>query len=174
MLPVSVCAIPDGALLKRHAADSDGYTDCYRAEVDFALTQADFVAAFYTTWLFKLERIILKTIVAQPSTDEQARQLADGTIDTFAAWRVEDRSERELLMCDYRGRTRSWLMSLTSETCGQATTQLYFGSAVLPEKNEKTGSRTLGLSVYLILGLHKLYSRALLYSAKMRLQALAG
>ncbi len=171
MFLISVCAIPDGALLNRYAADSDGYTDCYRVDVDFAVTHADFVAAFYTTWLFKLERMILKTIVAKPSTDEQARQLADGAIDTFAAWQVEDRSAHELLLCDFRGRTRSWLMSLTAENGAQASTQLYFGSAVLPQKNEKTASRTLGLPVYLMLGFHKLYSRALLYSAKIRLQA---
>jgi hypothetical protein len=161
-------------LLNKYAADSDGYTDCYSVDIDFVVTHAEFVAAFYTTWLFKLERIILKTIVAKPSTDEQARQLADGVIDTFAAWQVEGRSERELILCDFRGRTRSWLMSLTTENGAQARTRLYFGSAVLPEKNEKIGSQTLGLSVYLMLGFHKLYSRALLYSAKLRLIALAA
>jgi len=174
MFRASVCAIPDGALLKRHAADSDGYTECYSADVDFAVTHAEFVAAFYTTWLFTLELMILKTIVAKPSTDEQARQLADGVIDTFAAWQVEGRSERELILCDFCGRTRSWLMRLTTGNGAQASTNLYFGSAVLPEKNEKTGSRTLELSVYLMLGFHKLYSRAFLYSAKMRLRVLAG
>jgi hypothetical protein len=60
--------------------------------------------------LFKLERLLLARLVSKSSTDAQAGQLACGTLDSFAAWSVEERREDQLLMCDFPGRTRSWLM----------------------------------------------------------------
>jgi len=51
--------------------------------------------AFYTTLVFKLERLILKLAVSRPSTDAQAKQLAAGSIDEFSAWHVEARSENQ-------------------------------------------------------------------------------
>ena len=68
------------------------------------------MTAFYTTWLFRLERWILRLAVARPSTDEEAHQLARGEREAFAAWSVEARAPDQLLMCDFTGRTRSWLM----------------------------------------------------------------
>ena len=137
-----------------------GYADCYVTEVPAAVSHAQYVEAFYTTWLFKLERWILKAI-SRPSTDEQARQLAAGTLDRFAAWSVEKRAENQLLMCDFLGRTRSWLMV---EPLPQGGTRLYFGSAVVPGKDGR-----LGGNFSLLLGFHKLYSRLLLGAARRRL-----
>ncbi len=68
--------------------------------------------AFYTTWIFKLERAILKWAVSRASTDLDAKRLAEGEIDRFSAWSVEDRNDNQLLMSDFQGRTRSWLMTL--------------------------------------------------------------
>jgi hypothetical protein len=149
---------------------SDGaYTDCYATDVPGAVSHARYVAAFYTTALFKLERLILKWVVSRPSTDAQAEQLAAGTIDRFAAWHVEARAEHQLLLCDFLGRTRSWLMVVPSET-GDAT-RLYFGSAVVPVQNARTGKPTLGPVYRALLGFHKIYSQALLRAAKARLLA---
>lgn len=50
------------------------------------------------------ERSILTWAVSKPSTDEQTTQLAEGKIDTFAAWYVETRSKNEILLCDFRDR----------------------------------------------------------------------
>lgn len=94
------------------------------------MTQSQYVIAFYTNSIFKIERIILKWIVAKPSTDLQAQHLADGSIDTFAAWQVEDRSENQLLLADFQGRTRSWLMVVPLVVGDEVHTRLYFGSAV--------------------------------------------
>jgi hypothetical protein len=74
-----------------------------------SVSQAQYVSAFYTTFVFKLERLILKWTVSKPSTDAQVKRLADGSIDSFAAWMVEARSQNQLLMCDYQRLTRSWL-----------------------------------------------------------------
>jgi hypothetical protein len=144
------------------------YVDCYVTDLTGPVSQAQYVAAFYTTLLFKLERLILDWVVSKPSTDAEARQLAAGSTEVFAAWHVEQRSENQLLLSDFRGATRSWLMAVPR--AGNQGTRLYFGSAVVPSRHARTGTPRLGLGFRLLLGFHKLYSVLLLYSAKSRLE----
>lgn len=147
-----------------------GYADCYATEVAGVHTQAAFVEAFYTTALFKLERALLRWLAALPSTDQQARQLAEGTIASFAAWRVEERSADQLLLGDITGRTKSWLMAVPVPGCGaDARTRLYFGSAAVPRVHPVTGEKRMGFAFKALLGFHKLYSRLLLEAARRRL-----
>ena len=164
MSAVAPCALPADALLQRYR-EAGAYTDCYGGVVAADIAHAQYVEAFYTTWIFRLERWVLAVFVARPSTDAQARALAAGEVDTFAAWTVEARAPDQLLLCDYRGRTRSWLM--TAPDAGG--TRLYFGSAVVPEVNERTGRKALGWVFAGLLGFHKLYSRVLLRAAIARL-----
>jgi hypothetical protein len=167
MLSIAKCAAPANTLLRRYSMIG-AYTDCYWTEVPGRVSFSEFILAFYTTPLFRLERFILKLFVTKPSTDIQAKQLAEGICDTFAAWHVEARSANEILMCDFRGRTRSWLMVVPADQAGG--TQLYFGSAVIPKPNAKTGTLSLGFGYQALLGFHQIYSVLLLYSAKLRLQ----
>jgi hypothetical protein len=146
--------LPANALHAAYAAGG-AYTDCYSVLIERQVTHAQFVEAFYTTWLFRLERWILSWAVNKPSTDAEARSLAQGRGTAFAAWTLEARAADQLLMCDYLGATRSWLM-VAAEGTG---TRLYFGSVVT---SRRPGYRAL-------LGFHKLYSRALLRAARMRL-----
>ncbi|MBI2332593.1 MAG: hypothetical protein HYU84_10625 [Chloroflexi bacterium] len=139
------------------------YTDSYLTEIPARVSFPEYIFAFYTTPLFKLERLILKLLVRKPSTDMQARELADGVRDQFAAWTVEDRSEDQILMCDFAGSTRSWLMAVPA---GDDGTRLYFGSAVVPHRMSKDGKPSLGFFFQALLGFHKVYSILLLYSAK--------
>ena len=141
--------------------------DCYWTEISDQVSFSEFVSAFYTTPLFRLERFILKLSVAKPSTNTKARQLAEGSCDTFAAWYVEARSENELLMCDFVGRTRSWLMIVPANITNNSRTRLYFGSAVVPKRDPKTGELSLGFAYQALLGVHKIYSVLLLYAAKL-------
>lgn len=126
------------------------------------MSQAEYVEAFYTSGVFKLERLILKLLVARPSTDQQARELAAGQRDSFAAWRVEARAPDQLLMYDFRGRTRSWL--------SVSGTRLYFGSAVVPVASSSPRKAGLGFVFTALLGFHRLYSRVLLHAAVRRLR----
>jgi hypothetical protein len=154
--------LPAHALTQAYARDGH-YTDCYATTVIGAVSHAQYVEAFYTTWLFKLERWILSWAISRPSTDEQARELAAGTLERFSAWRVEARAENQLLMRDeFTGRTGSWLMA---EPLSGGGTRLYFGSVVVSERDGRMG-RSFGL----MLGFHKLYSRMLLRAARRRLE----
>jgi hypothetical protein len=132
------------------------------------VTHADYVAAFYTGALFKVERRLLAWFVARPSTDVQARQLADGTLDAFAAWTVEARATDQLLMCDFQGRTRSWLMVAPVDGSPTPCTRLYFGSAVVPAATESPDRDRRRLMFRALLGFHRAYSRALLGAACAR------
>lgn len=167
MPAVRRCELPASALLHRYS-DSGGYVDSYVAEIARTVSHAEFVEAFYTTWIFKLERLILR-LVSRPSTDLQAKQLAQGNLSSFAAWSVEARAPDQLLLADFMGRTKSWLMVAASQDARSPGTRLYFGSAVVPVRDRTTGRTSLGFVFNALSGFHKLYSRVLLDAARARL-----
>ena len=166
--PVRASPLPDGALLTPYL-DAGHYTDCYATLVGGATSQAAYLEAFYTSWLFRLERRIL-ALASMPSTDHEAAQLAAGTRGHFAAWRVEARTPDQLLLCDAHGRTRSWLMSADTGT-GRT---LYFGSAVVPAPGAAPGAKALDFPFRALIGFHRLYSRLLLGAAAARVERAAS
>jgi len=163
---VLACLLPPGALLQKYA-QGGAFTDCYAIEVPGTVSQARFVEAFYCGRLFRLERLLIRLFLSRASTDAQVRELAAGQASDFAAWRVEERRPDQLLMCDIVGRTRSWLMTVPDD----AKTRLYFGSAVVPVRDPKTGQAHMGRLFDALHGFHRLYSRLLLAGARSRLQA---
>lgn len=150
--------LPQKALLNRYQ-DSGNYTDCFTCLVNQPVTQAELIQAFYCTWLFKLERKILAIAVKRPSNDSEAAALAQQSRDRFSAWQVEQQNNEQLLMCDFEGRTRHWLMA---EQHSQGST-LYFGSAVI--KGGPNHSIPTRLIFGALGGFHIVYSRLLLSAA---------
>lgn len=161
LMQVTPCAVPPDTLLAS-CQRAGAYTDCYVTEFARVIALPEYVEAFYTTPLFKVERLILRLLVSRPSSDQDAKALATGNANTFAAWRVEGRGADQVLLADISGKTRSWLM-VAPAASGQHT-RLHFGSAIIPGRNGQ-----LGWSFRLLLGFHKLYSRALLRAARRRL-----
>jgi hypothetical protein len=80
---------------------------------------------------------------------------------------VEARAPDQVLLCDFMGHTRSWLMVAPAEAPGG--TRLYFGSVVVPERNARTGENDMPAVHRSLLGFHKLYSRMLLSAGARRL-----
>ena len=169
MTTIQACALPIDALLSRYSRGG-GYVDCYVTEVARRVSHAEYVEAFYTTAVFKAERLLLSWFVSRPSTDLQARELAAGEISSFAAWSVEARSTDQVLLCDFQGRTRSWLMCARGKGNASTGTLLYFGSAVVPAASRRSGASGMGVLFRGLLGFHKLYSRLLLRAAASRLE----
>ena len=91
MFAVRSHPLPDHALLATYRRGGS-YTDSFVAEIDRPVTQPEYVAAFSTAWLFRIERWILAVALRRPSTDVEARAVAMGGGDRFAAWRVEART----------------------------------------------------------------------------------
>ena len=161
---VAACSLPHEALLRAYL--DRGYVDCYSIRVAARVPHAAYVEAFYTSVPFRLERWLLAR-VRLPSTDAQAVALATGAAEAFAAWTVAARADRQLLLRDVHGATRSWLMSAPADGGG---TRLYFGSAVTAlETDPATGGPRLRARYRRLLGFHRLYSRLLLAAARRRL-----
>jgi hypothetical protein len=169
------CEVPPNSLLRTYK-NGAGFADCYVAELPGAVTQQSFIEAFYTSPLFKVERTLLQYLASRPATDADAKQLAGGMATKFSAWRVEAQSPSELLLADFTGRTRSWLMAAPVEVSGQPPrTRLYFGSAVVPLSRQAGraanagGKPRMGWMFHALLRFHRLYSRLLLGAACRRI-----
>jgi hypothetical protein len=161
-------AAPEDSLLKTyrggvHPERWGRYGDCFSARVDRAVSLADFVFAFYTSPVFRLERWLLRVFIGAASSDTGARALADGSAASFAAWYVGDRTATQLLMCDRFERTRSWFRVLALDGGG---TLLQFGSAVAAGREKGAAAATPSRGFRLLLGFHVLYSKILLNAAK--------
>lgn len=165
---VQLCQLPTEALLREYL-QGGSWADCYATEVAGTFTHADFVEAFYTSAIFKVEQMLLGWFAARPSTAAQARELAAGGRESFAAWSVERRDIDQILLTDFMGRTRSWLMVASVPGVTSPRTRLYFGSAVEPRLGNSVGHAGLGFTFRALLGFHRLYSRALLGAAASRL-----
>jgi hypothetical protein len=163
MPDVQAVPLPTRSLLKGHARQG-AYTDCHAVRLEATVTLAGFVAAFYTTPLFRVERLLLG-LAGHRSSDAQAAALAAGRSERFAAWTVEARAPEQLLMA--AGRTRSWFMTHSE---GGATL-LHFGSAVIPRRGRAGAPPRMGWEFRALLGFHRLYSRLLLGAAARRLRA---
>ena len=152
-----------GESMLREFADRGEYTDCFVAKVENDVSFPAYVEAFYTTRLFRMERLILGWLISRPSSDEEARQLSRNEVHTFAAWSEYGRSDNQLVMIDFRQQTCSWFMLVPEATASR----LYFGSAVMRDRNKPSGAR-MKWTYRALMGFHRLYSRALLQSAARR------
>ena len=152
--------VPPG-LLQQHNPPG-AFADAYALPIPQTVRLADYVAAFYATPLFKLERGLIGLLLRRPARDADAAALGRGDCMQFSAWQVLARNEQELLLQDLSGRTRSWLRVEPLP----AGTRLIFGSAVLPRPGGG-----FGWGFRALLGFHEWYSRARLRAAARRLSA---
>lgn len=171
MFGVTATRLPAGTLLDDYRRDPGTYTDCFTTTLPGRHALEEFVFAFYTTGLFRAERLVLRIIAGIVSRDADLESLLAAGGERFSAWRVEARTQTELLLCDVTGRTRSWFRV---EPAHDGTT-LCFGSAVLPAEQRRSAHRsTIGnyLGYRLVLPMHRAYSRLLLHAARQRLASI--
>ncbi len=165
---VQPCAVPTHSFLRKFQNDG-GFADCYCVVVTSEVTQAEFIEAFYTTGVFKLERTLLKLFAGKPATDADATRLSNGNVSIFSAWKVEKQTASELLLADFTGRTRSWLMTEQVDSI-DAATRLYFGSAVVPRRANGVGKPNMGWIFHALLSFHRIYSTLLLRAASEKIR----
>ena len=150
---------PETSLIQKYRKAEGHYTDAFVTEAPEGVELPAYIAAFYTTPLFKAERILLR-LGGIKSTDDEVQALADGRRERFAAWTVEARTPDEILLRDGAGRTMSWLALQQGK--------MWFGSVVVPVRQR--GKLTLGPVFNSLIGAHKVYSRMLLSAAAHRLR----
>ncbi len=163
MSSIEKCNAPKDSFLSCYAIETNAYIDSFKTNIPMQVNLETYIQAFYTTRLFKLERLLLKFLASTPSTDHDVNALAANNVQHFALWNVVDRTDKQIFL--NAGRTSSWLCVEPS----RQGTRLYFGSAVATVTDEKTNKSKMGLLFTTLLGFHELYSRALLWSAKKRL-----
>src|SRR5277367_5327420 len=168
MFSVTQQAVPGDSLLRtyRGSAQPERWResgDCFAVSVDRLVKLGEFVFAFYTSPVFRVERLILGLLAGAPSTDAEARLLAEGSGMSFAVWRVGERAATQLLMCDRYERTRSWFRVVP---LNDGKTLLQFGSAVVSKSANEPVTKTCGSLLRLLLKFHVVYSQVLLHAAK--------
>lgn len=158
MMSIQMGEIPDQGLLGRYNLVKHAYTDCFKTEVDQSVSFEKYARAFFSSPVFKLERIIIALTTGKKTTERSVDELISGQSDDFAVWQVEDRTDNQLLLKVGDGQIRTWLMSEQKDD----STMMYFGSAILPlnENGDK------GFLFHALFGFHKLYARILLWMAK--------
>jgi len=156
--------LPADSLLARLADERGAFADAYTLRLPRAVSLAEFVEAFYTTRLFKVERGLI-ALFGRSSSDAMARAVARGEGVRLAVWTIEARKPDELLMHEDSGATRSWFKAEP----GAGGTTLWFGSAVVPRRRGPGGEPRFSWIFHALLGFHRWYSRALLSAAARRL-----
>jgi len=163
-------ALPDDSLFNsfrggRHPERWVGQGDCFSVTVNQAVPLSEFVVGFYSSPVFRVERLLLGVLAGAKSSDSDVQSVADGSGSTFAIWSVGERTATQLLMCDCYERTRSWFQVVPLAV---DRTELRFGSAVASRRNRKTGGVSISRWAYWLMGFHVLYSRLLLRAAGNR------
>jgi len=153
------CEIPRDGFLQAYV--SRGYTDCFEVMSPVVIDLEGFVEAFYSTWLFKCERLVLGVVLRRAVRQADVIALAKGA-ESFAAWSVEKRDPIQILLCDMAGHTRSYLA--VSQKQG-GVTRLVFGSAVVAPEGQPTG-----VGMRALMPLHRFYSKCLLRLAERKLR----
>ena len=153
--PITERALPPGTLLERYCGKG-AYVDCLECQVPQVVNLALLIGAFYNSRAFRPERWAIGALLGLRATNADVAMLAAGETERFSAWTVEARTGSQIVMCDYQGRTRSWLMVAPN---GPGTV-VRFGSAVLaqPKGYERFLFKALT-------GFHSFYARRLLTSA---------
>ena len=152
--------LPDGSFLSALGRETGCHTDGFFVDLPSTISLPRFVKAFYTSWLFRLERGLLR-LAGMSSADDEIAGLFDGTTKVFAAWSVAERSADQILLRDRAGATYSWFRV---ETRAEGS-RVWFGSAVMNRPGESRPNWVLRA----LMPCHLAYARMLLGAAVRRL-----
>lgn len=168
MFAITQGPIPDKALIETYARIKGGHTDCYYVDVPRYVTLSEFIQTFFSSPVFRLERLLLNMSPTGRSTDQDIANLASGTGNTMAVWKVDAREENQLIMSAGNGPIRTWL-KVDTDYPETGKTRLFFGSALAPTRNKNGEQRKLSWVFKVSLGFHGFYSQLLLSLAARRL-----
>jgi len=168
MSKIVQAAVPCHALSAKYMQQG-AFVDCYYIDIPKEVSLDNYIKAFYTTFLFKIERTILSLATFKQAIDMHAVELSLGTSENYSVWTVEGRVSDQIMLRDFTGKTRSWLMVQKSRVNEGTFTRLYFGSVVVPKAVSANGQAKFGFIFHVLGKFHQLYSRALLNAAYNKL-----
>ena len=167
MVQVIATTLPKSAFLNDYEHRAGVYTDCFQTE----LPQRRHSRELHQR-IFQHMALSHRTHDPQHSREKASlrrRYRAIGARHVKHNVRLagfERRDADQILLEVPQTPIRTWLMR-SSE--GEKT-QLYFGSAILPDAVDRNGNAKMPFLFHALLGFHKLYARALLFSAKRALR----
>lgn len=161
--PVEAAPVPAASLLAT-APGERAYADCWSCEIAGSAGLSQLIEAFFTCPAFRPERLTLAAI-GKGGSDAEARALAQGETDRFAAWTLVERREDEILLEDFAHRTRCWLAVAPKG----AHTRVSFGTAILARTGEGGADRAENLAFRALVPFHRFYARRLIASAARRI-----
>ena len=148
--------------------EQGAFVDCYYIDIAKDISLDEYIQAFYTTSIFKLERSLLSLAMLKRTKDDEAVELSRGRSDNYSIWTVEGRESNQIMLRDFTGNTRSWLM-VEKSSGSEISTRLYFGSVVMPKGKVENVQASFGVLFHLFGKFHQVYSRALLNAAYRKL-----
>jgi len=89
MAKIENIAVPKGSLLAEFGPPG-AYRDCFIREVPGSVKLEQFVERFYCSAAFRPERIVLG-LIGKGASNADARAVARGEVESFAAWSVVER-----------------------------------------------------------------------------------
>ncbi len=99
MTKIYAIPVPDGSLLAEFDPP-EAYRDCYVRRESGSVSLEQFIERFYCSWAFRPERIALG-LIGRGASSEEARKLARGEVDSFAAWMVIERRSANGLVAEH-------------------------------------------------------------------------
>ncbi len=159
--------IPPQSAFARYLEVPGAYADCYAIKVKGAAKLEGYTNAFFSTWLFRLELLVLRLFGSSNVTEQDRENLARGASDQFGLWRVETRDQDEMVLSVGDGPIRTWLR-VQPDRDDPSATLLVFGSAVLPRHQNRDGTQRLDRITQALTPIHQAYSILLLRAAAQR------
>ncbi len=104
MATIYAIPVPDGSLLAEFGpppgVQSEPYRDCFMRRESGAVSLEQLIERFYCSWAFRPERIALG-LIGRGASSEDARKLARGEVESFAAWTVIERRHANVLVAEH-------------------------------------------------------------------------
>ncbi|WP_299348261.1 hypothetical protein [uncultured Shimia sp.] len=154
--------VPRASLLQQFVEMPGCHADAFAVPADAATELADYIRAMFDSPVFRAERMVLAAFGKKSSSAEEVAALAAGEGQTMALWSTLQRNGHELLLEVRRGAVRTWLMV---EPRPGSDAHLWFGTAIVPEPAKGDAPPQIALGFRAFMGVHKLYSRVLLWAA---------
>ncbi len=169
MMPKVIASELPSHALSTSYKEQGAFVDCYYIDITKDISLDKYIQAFYTTAIFKLERSLLSLATFKCTKDDEAIELSLEKSDSYSIWTVEGRQSNQIMLRDFTGNTRSWLM-VEKLNENEMSTRLYFGSVVVPKNITENKQASFGVLFHLFGKFHEIYSRALLNAAFRKLK----
>ncbi|MEO0370235.1 MAG: hypothetical protein AAF231_02160 [Pseudomonadota bacterium] len=162
---ITAIPLPTNSFLNAATQQTGCYADCFEVAVpctplkdDLEAYFARYVFVFFDSWVFRLERRILRLAGKEGTHHEDIAALARAETGRMAAWITRERGQAELLLAVPDTPILTWLQVAQTDSA----LLLRFGSGILPQTDKSRPHWGFRATYWA----HRVYSRVLLHAAQ--------